>query len=461
MESDPDTPSIGPKKRETQRTSTRGHSKPIVERITPMRYKRPGSSSSAPEQTSKQTASESTPLHKKIPTQASEHTDSAEHNRIITPLSTTPTHGDTEDASAVIKVRGRGTSLVPTNRFETIRLTQLAEHVCEVMAEHENGRQVKTLVYADSTRTLINPVDSPDLSFSWTVNPYRGCEHGCIYCYARPGHEYLSLSSGLDFETKIFAKYDAPRLLRRELMRSSWKGDGIVLSGVTDPYQPIERNLNITRELLKVCIEFRQPVSIITKNRLILRDIDLLSSLHKHRAIRCAVSLTSLDATLASRMEPRASSPAARLEIIRELSKLGIPVTVMTAPIIPGINDGEIPTLLRAAAEAGATRAGYVLLRLPYQIKELFITWLHEHFPLRAAKVEALLRDTREGMLYQGEFFQRGRGTGPISKHIHDTFSLFARRFGLISPRMVAMNPTPSSPFRRPPGPQGMLFESE
>ncbi len=367
----------------------------------------------------------------------------------------------------VLKAHGRGTSLAPTNRFETIHLTVLPEYlesqVREVIAQDQLGNKIKTMVYADTTRTLINPVDSPDLHFSWTINPYRGCEHGCIYCYARPGHEYLSLNMGIDFESKVFAKYDAPALLRKELMRSSWKGEGIVLSGVTDPYQPIERELNITRELLKVCIEFRQPVSIITKNKLILRDIDLLARLHEFGAVRCAVSLTTLDVILASKMEPRASSPSSRLETIRALATVGIPVTVMTAPIIPGINDHELPALLAAASKAGATRAGYVLLRLPHQIKDLFISWLHEHFPDRAAKVETLLRDAREGMLYNAEFFERGRGTGPIARHIADTFALFARRHGLASPRMVAMDPAQDrpTPFRRPPGPQGLLFGSD
>ncbi len=270
-------------------------------------------------------------------------------------------------------MRGRGAGLNPGNRFEDVRLHVLGEHLDEIATQDDDGVQVKTRVVRDASRTVINPVDSPDLAFDWTINPYRGCEHGCIYCYARPGHEYLSLSCGLDFETVILAKHDAPTLLRRELMKESWKGETIMMSGVTDPYQPVERALRITRGCLEVCAEFRQPVSLITKNRLILRDLDILLKLHEHGAVRCAVSLTTLDASLASKMEPRASSPGARLETIRVLASHGIPVTVMTAPIIPRINDHELPALLAAAAQAGASGAGYILLRLPHQIKALFL----------------------------------------------------------------------------------------
>jgi len=351
--------------------------------------------------------------------------------------------------------RGRGTSLDPTNRFESISLEVLAEHAQEIWEETPDGRRCKTFVYADSSKSVINPVNSPDLHFSWTINPYRGCEHGCIYCYARPGHEYLAMSSGLDFETRIFAKHDAPRLLEIELMRKSWKGEAIMLSGVTDPYQPVERSLQITRRILEVCVRFRQPISIITKSKLILRDLDLLLALHQHGAVSCAVSLTTLDPQFASKMEPRAASPQSRLEVIRTLASHGIPVTVMTAPIIPRINDAELPALLKAAAEAGATRAGYVLLRLPYQIKEMFIEWLRRHFPQRAAHVEGLIRDTREGMLYKGEFFERAKGTGAVAKHIEDTFQLFSRRYGLDKPRTVR----PQTPFRRLEGSQGGLFD--
>jgi DNA repair photolyase len=370
--------------------------------------------------------------------------------------------------------KGRGTGLNPPNRFEDLHLTVLTpdgeEAAREPMAlapslitlgpeegqdqntdphsgtthatpgpAHDNHADsvpsINTRVYADTSRTIINPVNSPDLSFSWTVNPYRGCEHGCIYCYARPGHEYLSLSCGIDFETRIFAKTEAPALLRRELRSPRWRGEPIVMSGVTDPYQPVERRLRITRGCLEVFLAHRQPVSIITKNRLILRDLDLLTQLAAFNAVRCAVSLTTLDPHLAAVMEPRASSPAARLHTIRTLAGAGIPVTVMTAPIIPRINDHEIPALLEAAKEAGASSAGYILLRLPHQLRGLFTQWLQTHFPQRAAHVASLLRSAHGGDLYSADFFTRQRGKGAFAANIAALFRLHARRLGLDSPR--------------------------
>lgn len=341
------------------------------------------------------------------------------------------TEGEFRDGLIGGPARGRGAGLNPGNRFEDVRLHVLGEHLEEVLAEHPDGRQVVTRVYADRTKSLLNRVESPDLPMRWTINPYRGCEHGCIYCYARPGHETLGLSCGLDFETKITAKRDAAAILRRELMRPSWKGEPVSMSGVTDPYQPVESKLRITRGILGVMAEFRQPVGIITKNRLILRDADLLARLHEHRAVHALVSLTTLDAGLARLMEPRASAPAERLRVVRELSALGIPVSVMTAPIIPGINDHEIPRLLGAAKEAGAISAGYVLLKLPYQIKDLFLDWLRRHFPDRAAKVEAFVRESRGGALYDAAFHDRQRGTGERAEQIRATFKLFQRRHGL------------------------------
>jgi len=355
-------------------------------------------------------------------------------------------------------IRGRGTPINPTNRFESISLHVLAEHAEEIFTEYPDGQQRKTEVFADNAKTIINPVDSPDLSFKWTINPYRGCEHGCIYCYARPYHEYLSLSSGLDFETKIFAKHDAAKLLRAELMKPSWKGEGIVMSGITDPYQPVERELKITRQILEVMLEFRQPVSFITKSKLILRDLDLLEQFHAFGGVRCAISLTSLDPQLAAKLEPRASSPKARLETIKALSSRGIPTTVMTAPMIPRINDHELPALLEAASEAGATRAGYVLLRLPYQIKELFLEWLQRHFPDRAAHVETLIRDSRNGMLNDSAAFTRFKGEGAFAQQIAQNFRVFARKYKLDGPRIEVT----ANSFRRPlpPGATLGLFDS-
>lgn len=342
-----------------------------------------------------------------------------------------PKERDFRDVLPQRAVRGRGAGLNPGNRFEDVRLHVLGEHLDEVMSENEDGTQVKTRVWHDRSKTLINRVDSPDLHFNWTINPYRGCEHGCIYCYARPTHEYAGLSSGLDFETIILAKHDAPELLRKEMSNPKWQGEPIMISGVTDPYQPIERELKITRRVLEVMVECRQAISMITKNRLISRDLDLLKELHAHRAVHAAVSLTTLDNGLASVMEPRASSPKGRLEAIRQLAEAGIPTAVMTAPILPGLNDHEIPKLLEAAKEAGACAAGMVLLRLPHQIKALFLEWLQRHFPDRAAKVESLIRQTRDGALYDSRAFVRQRGEGEIAANIQRTFNVFAKRYGL------------------------------
>lgn len=367
------------------------------------------------------------------------------------------------DALSHGRARGRASGLNPGNRFEPIRLHVLGEHLDEQAAACPAGSRIPTTILPDRTRTIINRVDSPDLPFHWTINPYRGCEHGCIYCYARPGHEYLAMSCGLDFETKILAKHDAPALLRRELVRWKHAGEGIVMSGVTDPYQPIERDLRITRGCLEVLRDFRQPVSIITKNHLITRDLDIfremlaLSDARRPRRdashgapprppISCAISLTTLDNRLASKMEPRASAPRERLDAIAQLARAGVPVAVMTAPIIPGLNDREIPALLKAAKEAGATGAGWVLLRLPHQIKALFTDWLAREFPQRAAHVESLLRQCRGGALYDSRPGVRQRGEGEIAKQIGRTFGVFAKRYGLggMGRKHEPTNPTPN-----------------
>ncbi|MEX0745997.1 MAG: PA0069 family radical SAM protein [Phycisphaeraceae bacterium] len=351
-----------------------------------------------------------------------------------------PVPDEYRDAFSHGQPRGRAAGLNPGNRFESVRLHVLGDHLDAMLVETDEagetaaGPQIPTHVLRDHTRTLINYVDpakSPDIGFRWTINPYRGCSHGCIYCYARPGHEYLGLSSGLDFETTLFAKLDAPALLERELARPKWRGEPIVMAGVTDAYQPVEAKLNITRQLLTIMARCRQPVSIVTKNKLVLRDLDLLAELASHRAAHVAVSLTTLDAKLARCMEPRASHPRDRLEAIRQLSAAGVPVTVMTAPIIPGLNDRELPQLLAAAAEAGATSAGYVLLRLPHQIKALFLDWLKRHYPDRAGKVESFIRQSRGGELYDATHGSRMRGQGPIAEQIEQVFHLFKRRHGL------------------------------
>jgi len=358
-----------------------------------------------------------------------------------------PTEHEYADGLVHGPVRGRGAGLNPMNRYESVRLHVLGDHRDETaMQADDQARQVETQVFVDKTRTIINPVNSPDIGFKWSLNPYRGCEHGCAYCYARPDHERLGFSSGLDFETKIMAKLDAPRLLRRELTRPGWVAETICMSGVTDPYQPIESRLRITRGCLEVMSECFQPVGIVTKNRLILRDIDLIAPLARVGAARVAVSVTTLDNRLASAMEPRASSPGERLRAIRELSDAGIEVVVMVAPIIPGLNDREIPQILEAAAEAGAVSAGYVLLRLPHQVKALFLDWLARHYPQRASHVQSLIRESRDGALYDSTYGARHRGNGPVAKQIGDLFSVFRRRWGLER----SLRPLSSDYFRRP-----------
>ena len=367
---------------------------------------------------------------------------------------------DTPDGRAspvYLTVRGRGAAFNPGNRYETTR-REVDLGALEEINELP-GAPVPTTILPDRTRTILNEVDpatSPDIGFRWTLNPYRGCTHGCSYCYARPDHERLGMSSGLDFETKIVAKHDAPRLLRRELASPRWQPDTVVMAGVTDVYQPIERDLRLTRGCLEVFAECRHPVAIVTKNRLVTRDLDLLAELARHNAARVAVSVTTLNNKLAASLEPRASSPGERLAAIGELTAAGVPVTVMVAPIIPGLTDHETPAILRAAAEHGATGAAYVLLRLPHQVKEIFLDWLRRCVPGRAAHVESLIRQTRGGNLYDPRFGRRQRGEGAVARQIGATFKLFARRHGLTC-RRSELN---TAAFRRPAAAgQGSLFE--
>ncbi len=354
-----------------------------------------------------------------------------------------------DEGAGLFSARGRGTTANPPNRFERLSLEVLDEHVEEIAREAEtlpDGRTVRTQVLRDGSRSALNRVDSPDVGLQWTVNPYRGCEHGCVYCFARPGHEMLGLSSGLDFETKIFAKPDAPSILRKELSRPSWAGEPVVLSGVTDPYQPVERRLRITRGCLELFASCRQPVRLISKSRTVLRDLDLLQPLAEQGAAAAAISVTTLDPKLSGTLEPRAASPADRLHVIRELSRAGVPVTTMVAPVIPALNDREIPAILEAAAEAGAASAGYVLLRLPHQLKEVFDEWLDREFPHRRDHVQNLLRSAREGKLYDAKWGERLRGTGPYAKQIGQTFHAFAKRHGLDQ----TLPPLSGESFRRP-----------
>ncbi|MCW5776543.1 MAG: PA0069 family radical SAM protein [Phycisphaeraceae bacterium] len=343
-------------------------------------------------------------------------------------------------------VRGRGAGVNPSGRYEPVRLHVLGETLDEALDDCPDGVQVRTRVYRDNAKTVINPVDSPDLPFKWTLNPYRGCEHGCVYCYARPTHETFGMSCGLDFETRLFAKLDAPDLLRRELTRPKWQGEPIMLAGITDVYQPVERRLRITRGCLEIMAECRQPISIVTKGSLITRDLDLLSTLARHQAVQVFVSVTTLDADLARSMEPRASAPRARLDAMRDLSDAGVPVGVMVAPIVPGLNDAEIPGILLAARDAGARTAAFTVLRLPYQVKTVFLDWLRREFPLKADRVEGEIRRMRGGALNDSRFGTRFRGEGERAEQIRRLFKVFKSRLGLDRERMALS----SASFRRP-----------
>ncbi|HET7434566.1 MAG TPA: PA0069 family radical SAM protein [Thermoanaerobaculia bacterium] len=345
-------------------------------------------------------------------------------------------------------VRGRGASWNPQNRFETL------EYVVDDEAHVElDGPAPKTIYLRDPSRSIIATNDSPDVGFDASINPYRGCEHGCIYCYARPSHEYLGFSAGLDFETKILVKEDAPQLLREELNKKSWEPKVIAISGVTDPYQPIERKLQITRGCLEVLADFRNPVGIITKNALVTRDIDHLAELARYNAARVYISITSLDTHVQRVMEPRTSSPELRLDAIRKLTAAGIPAGVMVAPTVPGLTDHEMPQILAAAHDAGATGAGYVVLRLPWAVAPLFEKWLEEQFPDRKDKVLNRIRDLRGGKLYDAQWGVRGRGQGIFAEQIGAIFDVTCRRLGLNQEK----HEMSTEHFRRR-GLQGTLF---
>ncbi|MDR9417224.1 MAG: PA0069 family radical SAM protein [Gracilimonas sp.] len=322
-------------------------------------------------------------------------------------------------------LRGRGSSDNPVNRFEG--------NYIDYDLDEETGEKPspKTKYIPDHTKSVITYNKSEDISFNASINPYRGCEHGCIYCYARPYHEYLGYSSGLDFESKIVVKYDAPELLKKELSSSKWKPQVIAMSGVTDIYQPAERELKLTRECLKVMAEFRNPVGLITKNHLITRDIDVLCELNDYNCVSVTISVTTLDNELTGVMEPRTSRPNKRLEAIRKLSDAGIPVGVNVAPIIPGLTDHECAEILEKSAAAGAKFAGYTILRLPYKVKDLFVDWLEQHYPERKKKVLHRILDIRDGRLNNAEWGKRMKGSGNFSKQIADLFNVQTKKLGL------------------------------
>ena len=321
-------------------------------------------------------------------------------------------------------MHGRGASWNPQNRFEKLEYVRDDEAPLDDTAP-------RTIYLRDPTRTIIATNDSPDVGFEASINPYRGCEHGCIYCFARPTHEYLGMSAGLDFETRILVKEDAPALLREELNAKKWQPKVLAISGVTDPYQPIERRLGITRGCLAVLAEFRNPVAVITKNHLVTRDADLLADLAKDNAARAFVSITTLDHSLQRTMEPRTTTPDLRLDAIAKLADAGVPVGVMVAPVIPALTDHEMPSILAAAKKAGARWAGYVALRLPWAVAPLFEQWLTEHFPDRKDKVLNRVRELRDGKLYDAKWGVRGRGEGIFAEQMHALFEITCRKLGL------------------------------
>src|SRR5258706_12117694 len=347
-------------------------------------------------------------------------------------------------------IRGRGTQAAPPNRFESAAL----EPEPETGFDDALAPDPRTQYLRDASRSAIARNQSPDVGFDVSINPYRGCEHGCIYCYARPTHEYLGFSSGLDFETKILVKHELPELLRGQLARPSWKPQVIGISGVPDAYQPIERKLRLTRRCLEVLADFRNPCSLITKSRLVARDTDVLQELARHHAVSVTLSLTSLDPDLARKLEPRAAQPRARLAAVEALARAGVPVGVNLAPIVPGLTDHEIPALVAAAAAAGARWAGWQMVRLPYSVKDLFSAWLTDHFPDRRDKILHRIESIRDGKLNATEFGVRHRGVGVFAEQIADLVALSRRRHGV-----PAHGPELSSAaFRRPGGGQMALF---
>lgn len=345
-------------------------------------------------------------------------------------------------------IRGRGASDNPVNRFEG--------HYVDYYLDEETGEKPsqKTQLIKDDTKNIISYNKSPDIPFEAGLNPYRGCEHGCVYCYARPFHEYLGFSVGLDFETKIVVKYDAPELLRKILRSPKWVPQVIAMSGITDVYQPLEKKLKLTRGCLEVLAEYRNPVGIITKNHLITRDIDQLKKLAEYNCIRATLSVTSLDKRITEVMEPRTSRPMRRLKAIEKLAEAGIPVGVNIAPIVPGLTDHELPDILRSAADAGAQSAGFIILRLPHKVKDIFVDWLEQYFPDRKDKIRNRLLDMRGGKLYEAEFGKRMRGEGNFAKQIEDIFSIHTKRVGLNQKR----RPMSTKHFVKTSGDQLSLF---
>jgi DNA repair photolyase len=347
------------------------------------------------------------------------------------------------------QARGRGASVNMSGRFEPFSRSLFDDGWQGL----EDLPAFRTEVFEETPRSIITRNESPDISFDRSINPYRGCEHSCSYCYARPAHAYMGLSPGLDFESKLFAKTNASALLRAELSARNYEPRLIALGANTDPYQPIERERRITRSILEVLSEFNHPVGIVTKSALVTRDIDILAAMARKGLVKVALSITSLDAGLARAMEPRAAAPRKRLAAVEQLSAAGIPTVVMVAPIIPAVNDSEIEAILKAAQAAGAAEAGYVMLRLPHEVKEVFKDWLVATMPERAQKVMSLVKSVRDGKDYDAAFGKRQTGTGPYAWTIGRRFELACQRLGLNRARLKLS----TSHFRRPPQPGEQL----
>jgi DNA repair photolyase len=350
-------------------------------------------------------------------------------------------------------IKGRGAAIQPANPYLPVHVEADLE---QVEGDEEYLAQLgrpPTEYLPDESQTIVAENDSPDVGFRYSVNPYRGCSHGCSYCYARPGHEYLGMSAGLDFETKILVKLRAAELFREFLAKPSWRPETIAFSGVTDCYQPAERQFRITRACMAVAAECRQPIGIITKNALVVRDLDLLKQLAEHNALRVSLSITSLDPKLARVMEPRTSPPEARLRALRELTQAGIRTNVMVAPVIPGLTDSEMPAILAAAREAGAETAGYVMLKLATTVRPVFLDWLERNYPDKSARIRSLIRSVRGGKLNDPNFGSRQVGTGNLAELIADTFRLWCTKLGYSDDHP----PLNCDAFKAPPPTSGQL----
>ncbi len=327
--------------------------------------------------------------------------------------------------------KGRGATLNPPNRFDSAAPAPFDDGWQTLVTDFTDLPPLPTTLLRDATRSVISYNQSPDIGFDRAVNPYRGCEHGCVYCYARPSHAYLGYSPGLDFETKLLFKPDVAELLEKELRKPGYVARPLALGSNTDPYQPVERTLKLTRAVLEVLERFGHPVTIVTKSAGVLRDLDILTRLAARNLVRVCMSVTTLDPALARRMEPRAAAPARRIQAIEELTRAGVPVGVLAAPMIPALNDAEMEKILETASRAGARWGGYILLRLPHELKQIFEDWLHQHFPDRARHVLELIRETRAGALNDVKYGQRFTGVGVYADMLARRFSRAARQWGL------------------------------